>query len=321
MNELWPKTRLDYNDVFRFKRITINEIEDVFQSIYPNVNVVLMPSARSGITSILELMGASRNDHVFIPPYASHCVLNAISYLATPSPFLNNQAFANLICHQWGFVSICKKLNNIIEDSVDSLIVSAVNLFPNDGRFELLSLSKILGCFGGGLIICQKKTDSDILKKIRDSRKVLFKKHFYNKLLSNFSDEKKYSWNNLEPLNGYIPKILLNNIYKNISNLSKIIDDRKKKINLLKKNQLPIIQKLPEGRLVNCWPYPYEGNEIFFKKSGLQNLHFVNSSKVNEHKLTKAIIIPLHKDFSEIQLNKVIKYHVLYQASKKQIRT
>ena len=110
---------------------------------------------------------------------------------------------------------------------------------------------------------------------------------------------------------------MLNNIYNNVSKLEQIIKDREIKINLLKKFKLPLVSKLPIGRLINCWPYPYSGNEDFFKNSGCKLLHFNNTNREKKIDSTKVIAIPLHKDISKDQINIIIKKHISNQKSKK----
>ena len=104
------------------------------------------PSARAGLSAILSLH-FSRNDHVWIPPYASHCVISSIGLVATPSPKMSPEIKVTLIPHQWGYAHKPKLRGLVIEDLVDTLITPKGSVFPNDGRYELLSLPKIFWLF------------------------------------------------------------------------------------------------------------------------------------------------------------------------------
>ena len=317
MINIWPKQKLTLKDIFKIKKITIQDIEGLFETIYPNVHCVLMPSARSGILSILQLIKSSRNDHVYVSPYSSHCVLNSISFISTPTPILSNKALVSIANHQWGFITKMPKYKNIIEDSVDSLIPSSSNLFPNDANFEILSLSKIFGTFGGGLIICQSKKHSKALREIRDCRNLLYRGHFINKILSDKFEKSNYAWNCLEPLNGYLPQVLLNNIFVKINDFSAIIKDRKMKINLLKESSFPLAKKLPEGRLISCWPYPIKNKKVFAESSSFQLLHCIEIVNEKKTKLVKVLVIPLHQDINKNKIKKIIKDHVLFKKNQK----
>jgi putative PLP-dependent aminotransferase (TIGR04422 family) len=53
----------------------------------------------------------------------------------------------------------------LIEDSVDSLYVPGAQLLTEGGRFEIWSLSKILGTIGGGVLWCRDPNDAEVVKK------------------------------------------------------------------------------------------------------------------------------------------------------------
>ena len=83
-----------------------------------------------------------RTDIVGIFPYASHCVLDTISRIATPNKLsaLNRE---NVVYHQWGYVYNNPSISPNIEDAVDSLLTYGRHLFPTGGNFEIWSLPKI----------------------------------------------------------------------------------------------------------------------------------------------------------------------------------
>ena len=55
-----------------------------------------------------------------------------------------------------------------IEDSVDSIILDKSAMFPNNSKFEIFSLPKIIGSVQGGLIFSR---DTDFISFIKKSKK------------------------------------------------------------------------------------------------------------------------------------------------------
>lgn len=299
---IWPKPELSFKDfIFKFN-ISSSTIEEYFVSLYPNSNAVLMPSARSSISAILDLLSLSREDYVWVPPYASHCVLNAISFLATPNPVRSPENKVSLVFHQWGFIHLRQEKGVLIEDSVDSLIPKGGVIFPNDGRFELFSLPKIFSTIMGGIILCQDKKDASELRRIRSRRQELKTIHAIAKLFSQKSNTASIFWENAEALNGNIPYWALNNIFRKITKFDQIIIDRKEKIQTLISQETPIAKTLPLNRLISCWPLPATG---VADSSYIRHI----SSDDFEANQTKVLPIPLHNNISINEIRKLVDYY------------
>ncbi len=305
--QLWPEPQFSLTDLMRGSVPSTTEIEKFFEDIYPNTYAVLMPSGRSCISLILQYLEIKRPDLVYIPPYSSHCVINAVGYVGTPSPELKDTMKAAICFHQWGYTHKLKTLSPIIEDSVDSLITSAEALFPNDGRFELLSLSKIYSSISGGLILCQNQKDAQKLRKFRNERQTYKFTHFFIRIMGqNFSNAYEY-WNTVEPLNGYIPYALRANIWKRLAMMDQIIKDRRSKIRFLEQASVPKVLQLSENRLPICWAV---AERNLPKSFAIPNNSFRQlREKTDTTKLISVYPLPLHEGVSQEEIKKWVSYY------------
>lgn len=167
---LWPKGRAV--DVFQKVRLrtSVGQIEGQLAGYFPTGYPVLCTSARVAIVLVLKALGLKRLSSVRSFPYASHCLLDAISRVATPIPIHDtSDANVRIVNHQWGYVQRVNNQNEIlIEDAVDTLCEIGTTLFPNDGDFEVWSLPKILGTTSGGVVWCRDALVADQVRLLRD---------------------------------------------------------------------------------------------------------------------------------------------------------
>ncbi len=251
MFSIWPEARFSMSSFYKPSRLQPYDIEAVFNSFYPDAHSVLFPSARAGLSAILSVH-FSRNDHVWIPPYASYCVISSIGLVATPTPKMSPEIEATLIFHQWGYAHKPKIRGLVIEDSVDTLIASKGCVFPNDGRYELLSLPKIFGCLFGGVVLCQNAADADVLRRVRDQRTILKWGHIFNRLMAKYSKASLLNWHNSEAENGFLPATVCDDVMGKITALDTLVVDRKNKLDLIKGANLKTFGKISDTRLPTC---------------------------------------------------------------------
>ena len=298
---LWPEEKNLLNHPFFSKKVSTEDVEDLVKEKFKNNNVVLMPSGRSSISILLEYLRSKRDNKILIPPFASHCVLNAISLHSTPTQTFDKSNFASLIFHQWGFEIKCNLTGIKIEDSVDSIVINKNSYFPNDGDFEVFSLPKIVGSFIGGVILCKNKNDVQKIKKIRDDRNLLGSLHYYLKFFFRNQTSIYHYVNYVEPHNGYLPNLALKDIFYKIKNIDNVIEKRLERIQNLKKAKIPIARDLPNNRLISSWPLPF--SEKFDKKIKsygfyLGKRHFVDIVD-NKFLLKEVLPLPLHYQVSD----------------------
>lgn len=293
--QIWPTPEFSLTDLMGASAPSIATIEGFFEDLYPQAYAVLMPSGRAALHIIIQQLELSRANHVYIPAFASHCVINAVGFLATPCPDFTAKTDASIVFHQWGFPQKSTRPDVIIEDSVDSLIPAGGAIFPNDGRFEILSLPKIFGCLTGGIILCQRNDDAQKLKAMRDQRQELKSSHFMLRVLSQKWPHLYQYWNTVEPLNGYLSPAARRNIFKHVKNIDRIITDRQEKLDMINATSLKTVVGLPKGRFPSCYPVRMKNPDqipLMFPKNSIR--HF----PLSEQRLAKVLPIPLHHQIS-----------------------
>ena len=290
---IWPKGNFSKSSLFKPFGKTSRDIENIFDGYYPDAFSVLFPSARAGLSAILSIH-LSRENYVWVPPFASHCVISSVGLAATPTPFMNNQVAATLVFHQWGYVHKPETRGLIIEDSVDTLIEPNGRLFPNDGRYELLSLPKIFGSMFGGIVLCQNREDARALRRIREERTILKWQHVLNKLRSNLSQACFINWNHAEPENGFLPAVICEDIYKKISCLDDMVTTRKAMLGKVKSLKFKTNGKISETRFPTCLGLDADKIEIDSVNIKLYERHF--SLGQDFKSMAKVLPIAMHKD-------------------------
>ena len=119
---IWPRTQISEASSNGYKFV-----EEFFDRYYAPFKTLYFCRGRVAITAILDAIGASRNDLVFIQPFSSYCVQSAVSRVATPLTIHPEESKYQIVYHNFGKKSIADKTlfkNVVIEDSVDSLITS-----------------------------------------------------------------------------------------------------------------------------------------------------------------------------------------------------
>lgn len=306
LRAIWPRPDLALSSLLSLKAINHSAIEDFFDAIYPKTYSVIMPSGRSALRLILNYSGFKRPDVVAIPKYSSHCIINSVGTVATPIQNIDDETTPSIIFHQWGFIREEPKLSVLIEDSVDSLIPKGGNVFPNDGRFEIISLTKVFGTLIGALVLCQNRRDAAKLKQHRDRANVLGQMHFYLRLASQVSSKLYTYWNNTEPLNTLIPSIALRDIWQKIHFLDDLIDDRCKKIAILNDMSLKPALPLTSGRYPCCWPIPVKKWPGADQPTD-QMIRHIHGKKAGDQ-YQKVFPLPIHHQVSIATLKKWIGY-------------
>ena len=74
----------------------------------------------------------------------------------------------------WGLIQNTKyfKKNKIlIDDSCDSIILDKKNLFPNNSKYEIFSLPKLIGSVAGGIVILKTKIFNFLYERQKRNKK------------------------------------------------------------------------------------------------------------------------------------------------------
>tara|TARA_B100001057_G_scaffold220311_1_gene220731 strand:- start:9897 stop:10871 length:975 start_codon:yes stop_codon:yes gene_type:complete len=279
----------------------IGEIESYFQKEY-GFKTILFPSARAGIASILRYLKIDRSKEVFVNKWVSHCIFNTVGRYSNISTSFKSPDIA-IAVHKWGIEQKFPRKKNlkIIEDSVDSIILSKNNMFINKSEFEIIAVHKIIGSIGGGVVITKNSNFYKYAKK----------EQMQNKDLGQYQSKRKFeeynkkrtfnTWLYHESMNTFIDYNALLDIKKNLKNF-----EINKKILLKRKtdfknnfNKIAYFSK----RLGPVIPIKYEtikNHDLMKKHFLIRNIH---KSKIDFEKFIKVYLLPVHFKISQEKYN------------------
>ena len=299
-NQIWMQpTFSKINPSGKNLETLVNQVESYFKNITGTIPV-LFPSARSAISAIFEIKNLKRNHTIYAPAWSSHCLWETIGRRSNPvSQWVKNIDSA-LIVHKWGHVTSSPKaeLNQIIiEDSVDSLLVSNEALFPNQGSFEIQSLPKLIGSYSGGLVYCKSESDREQLISLRSLGSAELAKRQDELKLKTAQGENQnedwhpFEWKNFSLIDQQVEQILLA-----LPNYEKSILSSERRSKLLQ-TIYPI--KTTQGRIPTAWPIP--------PNEETPTWHFdINLSALNPNYI-KVGGLPLHAEISDVEFDRVLK--------------
>jgi putative PLP-dependent aminotransferase (TIGR04422 family) len=296
MLNIWPKNKLQFNF---FNKNNIEDIEKKINQIFGNTYPVLVSSGRSAIVTCLKAMNLKRENLVACSPFANACIFRTVGEVSTPAPAnLRFKSNAQLIYHQWGYVQKTNTENNIIEDSIDSIILNSNGLFPNNGSYEIISLSKVFGLPFGAIIFCKNKKLKERVLEIRNSNKKFTIYQNFTKIFSKFSDQMGDYWHHLETLNSYPGNLISDLIFEKLEDYKSLIDDRKNKIAILKQN---IFYPLSKNRYPIIIPIKIKNKKVFkkiFQLSKFKHIerHINFSKNFKKWDLVKIFPLPIHQE-------------------------
>jgi putative PLP-dependent aminotransferase (TIGR04422 family) len=304
---LWPKAKL----IKFFNSLNLltsaSHIENVLFKMFPSGYPVLCSSGRAALNIALVESKVSRSDLVGVFPYASHCVLDSISRVATPlAGTESKKSSLRIVYHQWSFVQEKNLNSNSIEDCVDTLCVPGTLLFPGGGSFEVWSLPKILGTTSGGILWCKTK---ELAESARHTRNIRGGGLFLSiiRLCSIIYPNAYHYWEGVEASRGQTSKLQHGEILKAINNWNFIVNDRIRKLNVIWPYAIDFLEQ-PRDRLPPVVP-------VFFKNINqkIESIGILSGSRIIERKennnfhLQRVIPIPIHQDVSMEWLELVIK--------------
>lgn len=282
-------------------------MEDELRTLFPDGYPVLCSSGRAALAMALMHSNASRADLVGVFPYASHCVLDAVSRVATPlSGPTAAMASLRVVYHQWGFVQEKKLPPNSIEDCVDTLCVPGATLFPGGGRFEVWSLPKILGTTSGGVLWCRDAKTADDVRKMRDQHGsgVL---PWAVRLLGHLSSQAHLYWQGVEASGGAISRLQTGEILAAIQGWENLIADRMEKMRVVVPLAVDWLST-QKDRLPSVIPLPLRLSESDACAAGISSGYrfFERLDPQGNRSLTRVLPIPIHQDVSRIWLHGIV---------------
>jgi len=306
---IWPESTF-VKAIFNWPFITSStKIESDLHKMFPSGYPVLCSSGRSSIYLIMRHLKKTRSDFVGVFPYASHCVIDAISRLTTPCFGIESKnCDLRVIYHQWGYVQETKIENSSIDDCVDSLYKKGRKLFPSGSKYEIWSLPKILGTSSGGILWCKNKLDAEKLKVLRDKNG----SSFFQWILRLISKKKSFLynyWNGGECHAGKLSLLQTSEIHSSLKKWDEILTDRLIKFNLLWKFAVDGLKK-PTDRFPCIIPIKF--NKSLFEliksdfPSGTRMMEKIETD--NSSKMVKVIPIPIHQGIDLEWLKKINRF-------------
>ena len=304
---LWPKANL-IKVLSSFNLFTsVSDVENILLNMFPSGYPVLCSSGRAALNIALVESKVSRPDLVGVFPFASHCVLDSVSRVATPlAGTKSKNASLRVVYHQWGFVQEKNLKSNTIEDCVDTLCVPGTLLFPGGGSFEIWSLPKILGTTSGAVLWCRTKKLAESARQTRNVRGgglllaiIRFCSILFPKAL--------YYWQGVEASRGRVSKLQIGEIIKAINNWNYIVNDRISKLNVVWPYATDFLDK-PKGRLPPVVPVLPKNQKQEIESIGISaGYRMFEKVKNNNFYLQRVIPIPIHQDVTIEWLETTIK--------------
>lgn len=299
-----------------YKHIRKN-IEDSLSKKW-RTNCLLMPSARASLSLIFRHLKLNRNHIIYTEKYVSHCVWDIISRYSNPTCIYPNKADVVVAIHQYGKKNKMSGLESkiLIEDSCDANIRNGSEIYPNGGKYSIMSIPKIGGLWSGGILSVRKRHEANEIRKLRECTK--------HDELTEIQGERKYlrgmgkidsstEWMHNEYQNMHIDRtslhFMVNNLEKQIELNHEVIQRRVNEIkyisgfeedmeNIEKTGWMPPAITLRKEKMIN---------ELLMER-------YINVGN-NKGKYEKCQILPIHfgikdNEFDRL-LEKIKKFHVL----------
>lgn len=303
---LWPKSSGSSALSQAWRLTSVEHIEDKLCSKFGGGVPVLLSSGRAALYIALLVNEVTRKDLIGTFPFASHCVLDAISRLATPLCKGNiSEAALRIVYHQWGYVQENHLPSNTIEDCVDTLCMEGAKIFPSGGAFEVWSLPKILGTSSGGILWCKDMETANKAKKIRDSRGsglLLW-------LLRIYGGKKSHLyWQGAECVYGAVTKLQTGEMLLKINHWDDIVEKRIKNMEMVWPKAVSKLIK-PTNRLPSVVPIESNCPESLLSANGLSSgFRMFDQISDGGIKISKRVVpIPIHQDVSPLWLDKILQ--------------
>jgi putative PLP-dependent aminotransferase (TIGR04422 family) len=226
---MWPRPRLPSWLDMTARHASAERIEAQLDRLFPAAHAVLFSSARAGLARTLQLLALRRPDLLWVPPFSSHCVFEAVALSCTPTTLQAGAeaAAAALVYHQWGHVHREAFASGvpIIEDAVDTLLVPGTSPFATRANFALWSLPKVLATYGGGVVFCRRASDAEALRGLRAARRSSWRQA---RLRHRAARDPLASawWNGAEAQQGGLVAPLRGQVLRQLEALPALVDDR-----------------------------------------------------------------------------------------------
>ena len=302
---LWPKPNIRRTFTCSVNYVSVEEIEEKLANMFPVGFPVLFSSGRAALYHSLLYSGLRREDRVGVFPFASHCILDAVSRITTPTQ-IGRDARLNVVFQQWGYIQYRDISSCDIEDCVDSLVVPGGKLFPGGGAFEIWSLPKILGTSGGGILWCRSCEAANGLRRIR-GKNAGASLLWGLRLLGMYSSLLHACWQGAEPPVGRPTRLQTGELMAAIDSWQEVVTDRRRKLALVR-SLAPKWLSFAVDRLPCVVPILLNQScdgEALARKAGISSGQRMIERKWRggNGELVRVLPLPIHQDVSVDQLS------------------
>lgn len=291
----WPSPKVEF-PVFSSR--PIQKVESFFSKLYSPYHVVLFSSSRVSLTAILAVEGVSKIDTVQVPLFSSNCVLKAVSQITLGEALARGGTPNKVVYHQMG-VPYELAVPVLIEDSVDSLCLSPNALFPSNGKYEMFSLPKIVGCGHGGIVVCRDRLSAQALRDWRDSHSTGAWLNDALRGLKQFSQALANLW---EATNHFSPRpgnFAASSILASLNRWEAIVSQRRERLERLR-SIIPCPWRLTAERLPCALPVRLEDVSGGWLAAHTYLVrHFYVDQALRDFQLERFIALPIHQGVSD----------------------
>ncbi len=311
---LWPEAKIARALLQAARFATTAKVEAKLAEMFHGGVPVLFSSGRAALTHALLIGGLARGDKVGVFPFASHCVVDAVSRVATPTDARNGSRL-NLVFQQWGFIQYHNLSGHDVEDCVDSLLVPGGKLFPGGGGFEIWSLPKILGTTGGGVLWCRSVDTAIALRRVRDSR-TRASLLWGLRLLGRYSALLHAFWQGAEPAQGLPSRFQMGEILLALDAWNEVVADRRKKFDIAWPSAPSWLAKPPD-RFPCVVPVELSDNvngESLALQAGISaGQRVIERASASGHfELVRVLPMPIHQDVTIARLRAMLDFVAPY---------
>lgn len=315
---LWPAAKpLRCDDWISWHSSTASRVEETIAALYPGTYPVLFSSARAGLTAVLLELQLGRPSLCWAPAYSSHCVLEAIAHVCTPTPVVTDDLSAALVVHQWGVVHApdFSPAVRLIEDAVDTLFLPNASVFSTNSQFVLWSPPKVLATQGGGVVFCRRPEAAVRLRATRDMRGTAWIQAWLRARATRSVRASLY-WNGAEAMQGHLPNPHRHQLFCQLNRLESLAHERLAVLQAICPSVAQVAKQL--GRVPSNLPVriPLHAGQGFAAPptlmAGLRNFNRLRSWPLADWQ--RVVVLPVHMDMTVDTLRHTISSFISNQS-------
>jgi putative PLP-dependent aminotransferase (TIGR04422 family) len=308
----WPRPQSDlppfeWDSDDGERRDAITAVESFFRERL-GADAIFVPSGRAAISMVLEAHGIGRGDVVFAPKWSSTCIWDAIRRRANPTVSLTDDCDCVLAVHKWGRTySVTDESSSlVIEDSVDSLFTNDATLFPNDGCCEIISLPKVIGSYGGGIVMTADAALADSLREQQGRNPDFGRRQSHLRYRAATRDSTGLdAWTFKETENRYVDVNLARHVRRCLDNYQRNHDIIERRLAHVESHAQLSTPSVSDGRLPPVLAFEREQHPSALPES-LMVRHDNRAFELDDPTYREVYLLPLHFGVSDDEFERLL---------------